>query len=188
MIRRPRPACPGVRRGRTAGASAVCAAGGSRVLRRDADPVGWVQDRFMLLVPANAVVLVCVVAEQFDDLATSRRLTVQPARLDAVANMCRCFLWCHGESFNRPPAMPASGPAEAMCGDLLSRLVPRPGIALTGRAVAARGSRCARASLRPRARDLGRGPGPTRARSDRGRFRGRLPRRRRRVRRRGAAA
>ena len=81
----------------------------------------------MLLVPANAVVLVCVVAEQFDDLVTSRRLTVQPARLDAVANMCRCFLWCHGESFNRPPAMPASGPAEAMCGDLLSRLVPRPG-------------------------------------------------------------
>ena len=42
----------------------------------------------MLLVPANAVVLVCVVAEQLDDLAASRRLAVQPARLDPVAYMC----------------------------------------------------------------------------------------------------
>jgi hypothetical protein len=39
------------------------------VLRCDGDPVGWVEDRLVLLVPANAVVLVCVVAEQLDDLA-----------------------------------------------------------------------------------------------------------------------
>lgn len=69
-------------------------------------PSGWVQDRFVLLVPANAVVLVCVMTKQFDDLATSRRLTVQPARLDAVTNMCRCFLWCHGERI-QPPACDA---------------------------------------------------------------------------------
>jgi hypothetical protein len=70
--------------------SAACAASGSCVLRSDDDPVGWVQDRFVLLVPANAVVLVFVVAEQLDDLAVSRWLAMQPVRLDPVAYMCRC--------------------------------------------------------------------------------------------------
>ena len=67
------------------------------MLRSDDDPVGWVQDRFLLLVPVHTVVLVFVVAEQLDDLAASRWLAVHPARLDPVAYMCRCCLWCHGE-------------------------------------------------------------------------------------------
>ena len=48
----------------------------------------------MLLIPANAVVLVCAVAEQLDDLATSRRLAVQPARLDPVSYMCAACRLC----------------------------------------------------------------------------------------------
>lgn len=79
------------------GASAARGAGGSQVLRNDGGPLGWVQDRFVLLVPANAVVLVCVVAEQLDDLAAARWLAVQPARLDPIAYMCRSCLWFHGE-------------------------------------------------------------------------------------------
>ncbi|HSO99206.1 MAG TPA: hypothetical protein VLP43_09670 [Solirubrobacteraceae bacterium] len=39
----------------------------------------------MLLVPADAVVLVFAVAEQLDDLAASGRLAVQTARLDPVS-------------------------------------------------------------------------------------------------------
>jgi hypothetical protein len=64
------------------------------VLRGDDDPVGWVEDRFVLLVPANAVVLVCVAAEKLDDLAASRRLAVQPARLDPVSYMCAACRLC----------------------------------------------------------------------------------------------
>jgi hypothetical protein len=65
------------------------------VLRSDADPVGWVEDRFVLLVPVHTVVLVFAVAEQLDDLAASRWLAVHPARLDPVAYMCAacCLCW-----------------------------------------------------------------------------------------------
>jgi hypothetical protein len=68
------------------------------MLRSDDDPVGRVEDRLVLLVPANAVVLVCVVAEQLYDLAAPRRAAVQLARLDPVAYMCAaCRLCCQGD-------------------------------------------------------------------------------------------
>ena len=82
------------------------------MLWSDDDPVGWVQDRFVLLVPANAIVLVRVVAEQLDDLATSRRLAVQPACLDQIAYMCGVVV-SDGivTSFNHSAAILASGSA-----------------------------------------------------------------------------
>ena len=64
------------------------------MLRGDDDPVGWVQDRFVLLVPADAVVLVFAVAEQLDDLAASGRLAVQPTGLDRVSYMCAACRLC----------------------------------------------------------------------------------------------
>jgi hypothetical protein len=39
----------------------------------------------VLLVPADAVMLVFAIAEQFDDLSAAARLAVEPARLDPVA-------------------------------------------------------------------------------------------------------
>ncbi len=62
------------------------------MLRGDDDPVGWVDDRFVLLVPAHAVVSVFAVSEQFDYLAASSWLAVQSACLDQVAYMCRFWL------------------------------------------------------------------------------------------------
>ena len=67
------------------------------MLGNDDDPVGWVDDRFVLLVPPNAVVLVLVVAEQFDDLAPSGRLAVHSPRLDPISYVsAACRLCCHG--------------------------------------------------------------------------------------------
>jgi hypothetical protein len=69
------------------------------VLRGDDDPVGWVHDRLVLLVPVHAVVLVLIAAEQLDDLSASRRLAVHTTRLDPVADVCAAWcLRCHGDS------------------------------------------------------------------------------------------
>jgi hypothetical protein len=48
-------------------------------LRSDDDSVGWVHDRLVLLVPADAVVLVMNAAEQLDDLSASGWLAVHTA-------------------------------------------------------------------------------------------------------------
>ena len=53
-------------------------------LRRDDHAVGRVDDRLVLLIPPNAVVLVAWAAEQLDDLSAPGRLTMQSARFDAA--------------------------------------------------------------------------------------------------------
>jgi len=60
----------------------------------------------MLFVPAHAIALVPVAAEQRDGLATPRRLSVQPARLDQVAYSCGsgCLLGGHLTDLTRWPA------------------------------------------------------------------------------------
>ena len=88
----------------------------------------------MVFVPANAVAPVCVVAEQLDDLAASRRLAVQPARLDPVSHVraAGCLCW-HRDLIERCGCDPGIGVGRsATCGDLVSRLVPLPGTVVTG--------------------------------------------------------
>ena len=68
-------------------------------LRGDDDSVGWVHDRLVLLVPAHAVVLMPIAAEQLDDLSASSWLTVQPPLLDPVAYLCTALVSCRGLGF-----------------------------------------------------------------------------------------
>ena len=69
------------------------------VLRRDDDSIGGVHDRFVLLIPAHAVVLVSHPAEQLHDLSTPSRLAVDPVRLDPVpdVDVVMGFCWSHGD-------------------------------------------------------------------------------------------
>jgi hypothetical protein len=64
------------------------------VLGGDDHSVGRVQQRLVLIVPPDAVVLVTFAAEQLDDLPVSRPLTVQVRHLDPVAYMCAAGCVC----------------------------------------------------------------------------------------------
>lgn len=52
----------------------------------DADAVGWKDNRFMLVVPADAIVLVTGLSEDLDDLAATSRLSVDTAGLEPVTD------------------------------------------------------------------------------------------------------
>ena len=60
--------------------------------RDDDHSVGRINDRFVLLIPPNAVVLVVSSSEQLDDFSAARRLAVHSACLNPIADVRVRFL------------------------------------------------------------------------------------------------
>lgn len=81
-----------------------CSALGVSGAGDDADPVRWVQDRFVGLVPADPVASMLAVPEHLEDLATPDSLAVRLVNLDPVGGPRRvgvCLLGCNHAPIQR---------------------------------------------------------------------------------------
>jgi len=67
--------------------------------RSDCHAVGWVCDRFVLFVPAHAVMLMAFATEHLEDLTSVRRLPVHATRLNPVTGTRAGFSRIRGHLF-----------------------------------------------------------------------------------------